>query len=216
MKPKRKSNNQSRSRRRSRSRSRRRRSRRRSRRSSRRRSRRSSRRRSRRSSRRRRSRRRSRRGRRMRGGVVGCEDHNDAVARLEPRCDGIVGPINMDTIADGQGVCLAGNCFDKSALLTWYDRTNRGNGGTNPMTRQLFTLSEGLAAERALSPRRRERDAALRQNAVQQSFFQIGAARRQEEREAQERARAAMLAESALLFDNVPRSAGERLRFGYR
>jgi hypothetical protein len=54
----------------------------------------------------------------------------------------------MDTIAPGQGVCLAGNCFDKSALLTWYDQTNRGYGGTNPMTRQLFTLSEGLAAGR--------------------------------------------------------------------
>lgn len=122
----------------------------------------------------------------------------------------------MDAIGDGQGVCLAGNCFDKSALLTWYDQKNTGYGAPNPMTRQLFTLSEGLAAERAVSPRRVARDAALRENAQRQSFFQIGAAERQQEREAQEQQRLAMLAETARLFDNVPRSAGERLRFGYR
>ena len=105
----------------------------------------------------------------------------------------------MDTIADGQGVCLAGNCFDKSALLTWYDQKNTGYGAPNPMTRQIFTLSEGLAAERAVSPRRAERDAALRENAQRQAFFQTGAAFRQQELEAQEQQRAAMLAQLALL-----------------
>jgi len=70
---------------------------------------------------------------------IACGNVNDTVAKPSDLCDGRKGVISQTVIEDGKGVCLTGNCYDKSNLLTWYEQNP-----TNPMTRQAFTLSPAL------------------------------------------------------------------------